>query len=193
MRGNAHSKPSVQDTLGRAVAATGVTDRADFAANTSKRAASRSLQKAQAKKLAAAAAAAAAASCDGGPGEVFAAAMSQMASKPAQGAVSAAAAAAVQAATVVHDSSSLASSGAAQAAAVSGQQPDPLPTLPCGGRTDAGVSAIGQVRELLRWSAVTEVCALTNLFPALNVGVQQQAHYSSSSPTACTVQFVWHF
>lgn len=127
MRGNSHSKPAVQDSLAAAIVATGVCDKPDSIAPMSKRAAARAARRAEARQQLAAAAAAAAGGGDVGvqqAQEDEGAAAPEADSQPV---------------------GRVCSPGSDQAAVQPQPQPPQLPFLLCGGRTDVGVSAVGQV------------------------------------------------
>jgi hypothetical protein len=140
LRGNTNVKPTVQDSLGHAIAATGLCEKV-VVSKTAKRAAARAERRAAKKQAAAAAAGgvgivAAAAAAGGMEQEVAAAAAAEPPAAAAEAGGSTAPAAAA-------DAVGPAAASVGQAQAV--QQQPQMPFLLCGGRTDAGVSAVGQV------------------------------------------------
>lgn len=153
LRGNTNAKPAVQDSLGRAIAATGLCEK-EVVSKTAKRAAARAERRAAKKQAAAAAGAGGAggdvaAAATGMEQEAAAGAAAHAAELPAAAAAEAGggpseAAAGEQQEAAAEDDRTPAADSAGQTQAV--QQQPQMPFLLCGGRTDAGVSAVGQVR-----------------------------------------------
>lgn len=147
-KGNSHSKPSVQDTLARAIAATGLCERS---ATKSKRAAARAERRQQAQQRAKQLAAAAAAidddnvySSGGGLSDPDGLAAASTTHSNALAAAGGQSSVCPPAMDPLQQQDAAAGSGGSSAAVQPQQQPQ-LPSLQSGGRTDAGVTAVGQV------------------------------------------------
>lgn len=165
--GNSNANPAVQCSLAAAIAATGVCDKGQLqlSSRQARRAAVRELRKAHAIQLAAAVtAAASSANVEANPDS------SQLASSGSSDAQAAPSSKAVPVAVAVAEGgvgttgqSANPAAAAASTQCSSGwqqlskqQQQPPVqearpPLVQCGGRTDAGVTAVGQVRDM-EWS-----------------------------------------
>jgi len=148
-RGNTHSRPSVQEALAAAIAATGLCDRGEPSRTRAKRVAGRAAQRAFTLQQAAAAAAAApeTSHMETAAAAVEAADTQQEEAAAATGLLAAASGACAEPAAAGEGAAAEATgSGESATGGAGGSSLErQMPKLLSGGRTDAGVSAVGQV------------------------------------------------